>query len=184
MASFTPKLSIIWLKRTRLLCRPWKGFWHRFNRIFRLCWRSNGNIFRKELAVVLSKHTSINDHAIGLEKGKSPSYGPIYSLGPLNLEILKAHLEINFAHGFIYLSNHLLVLQSLLCGNIIEGFSFVLITETLITWPSNQCPFLLITILEWISQAKTICITRFAKCLSLDEDCVRRQIEDGFLNLV
>ena len=49
----------------------------------------------------LPKHTEINDHAIELVDGQQPSYGPIYSLGPVELETLKAYIETNLANGFM-----------------------------------------------------------------------------------
>ena len=46
----------------------------------------------------------MNEHAIKLEEDKQPSFWPIYSLGPVELEILKTYIEINLANGFIRLS--------------------------------------------------------------------------------
>ena len=43
----------------------------------------------------------MNEHAIELEEGKQPLFGPIYSLGPVELEILKTYIETNLANGFI-----------------------------------------------------------------------------------
>ena len=34
----------------------------------------------------LSEHTGINDHAVDLVENKQTLYGPIYSLGPVELE--------------------------------------------------------------------------------------------------
>ena len=49
------------------------------------------NIFSPELAFELPKHTGINDHAIELvDNCQQPPYRPIYSLGPVELETLKA----------------------------------------------------------------------------------------------
>ena len=50
---------------------------------------------------MLPEHTKINIHAIDPEKSKQPLYGPIYSLGPMELEILKTYIEINLANCFI-----------------------------------------------------------------------------------
>ena len=48
----------------------------------------------------LPKNTGINKHAIKLEKDNEPTYGPIYSLRPVELETLKIyikdHLKIRF----------------------------------------------------------------------------------------
>ena len=43
----------------------------------------------------------MNEYAIKLEEGKQPHFGPIYSLGPVELETLKTYIEINLANGFI-----------------------------------------------------------------------------------
>ena len=49
----------------------------------------------------------MNEHAIELEEGKQPPFGPIYSLGPVELETLKTYIETNLANGFIRLSKSL-----------------------------------------------------------------------------
>ena len=59
------------------------------------------NVFFEKLAVVLSEHTEINTHAIKLEEGKQPPYRPIYSLGLVELEILKTYLKTHLKTGFI-----------------------------------------------------------------------------------
>ena len=59
------------------------------------------NVFLEEKALVLSEHTELNDHAINLEDGKQPPYGPIYSLGPIELETLKTYIETHLKTGFI-----------------------------------------------------------------------------------
>ena len=59
------------------------------------------DVFSPDLASKLSEHTGINDHAIELVDGQQPPYGPIYSLGPVELETLKAYIETNLANGFI-----------------------------------------------------------------------------------
>lgn len=43
------------------------------------------DVFSKKSAVILSKHTKINIHAIDLEEDKQSPYGFIYSLGPVEL---------------------------------------------------------------------------------------------------
>ena len=62
------------------------------------------DVFSTENAAELSENTGINEHAIKLEDGKQPSFGPIYSLGLLELETLKTYIETNLANGFIWLS--------------------------------------------------------------------------------
>ncbi len=59
------------------------------------------DVFSSKLAVELPEHTGINDHIIELVDDWQPPYGPIYSLGPMELEILKAYIENNLASGFI-----------------------------------------------------------------------------------
>ena len=50
---------------------------------------------------MLPEYTEINTHAIDLKKSKQPPYGPIYSLGSIELEILKTYIKTNLANGFI-----------------------------------------------------------------------------------
>ncbi len=59
------------------------------------------DVFSLKLAAELPEHTGINDHAIELVDDWQTPYGPICSLGPVNLETLKAYIENNLASGFI-----------------------------------------------------------------------------------
>ena len=59
------------------------------------------DVFSSDLSTELPEHTEINTHAIDLEEGKQPPYGPIYSLGPVELKTLKTYIETNLANGFI-----------------------------------------------------------------------------------
>ena len=59
------------------------------------------DVFLAENAAELPENTGINEHAIKLEEGKQPLFGPIYSLGPVELETLKTYIETNLANGFI-----------------------------------------------------------------------------------
>ena len=60
------------------------------------------DIFSPDLASELPEHTGINDHAIELVDGcQQPPYNPIYSLRPVEMEILKAYIKTNLANGFI-----------------------------------------------------------------------------------
>ena len=43
----------------------------------------------------------MNEHAIEVEESKQLPFGPIYSLGPVELETLKTYFKINLANGFI-----------------------------------------------------------------------------------
>ena len=62
------------------------------------------DVFSEKSANVLPERTGANEHAIELEEGKQPPYGPIYSLGPVEFEILKTYIEINLSNGFIQAS--------------------------------------------------------------------------------
>ena len=62
------------------------------------------NIFSEEKALVLLERIEFNQHAIELEEGKQPTYEPIYSLGPVELETLKTYIETHLKTGFIWLS--------------------------------------------------------------------------------
>ena len=59
------------------------------------------NVFLVKNAVELPKNTKINKHAIKLEEDKQQSFGSIYSLGPIELKILKIYIKINLASSFI-----------------------------------------------------------------------------------
>ena len=59
------------------------------------------DVFSPDSAAELPEHTGINDHPIDLIDDKQPPYGPIYSLGPVELETLKTYIETNLANGFI-----------------------------------------------------------------------------------
>ena len=66
----------------------------------------------------------MNEHAIKLEEGKQPLFGPIYSLGPVKLETLKTYIDINLANGFIWPSSLPPEHLSSSIGNQIEVFAF------------------------------------------------------------
>ena len=59
------------------------------------------NVFLAENAAELSENTGVNEHAIELGESKQPPFKPIYSLGPVELEILKTYIETNLANNFI-----------------------------------------------------------------------------------
>ena len=62
------------------------------------------NVFSAENAAELLETTGMNEHAIKLEEGKQPPFGPIYSLRLVELETLKTYIKTNLANGFIWLS--------------------------------------------------------------------------------
>ena len=57
------------------------------------------DVFSPDLTSELLKHTGINNHAIKLVDDQQLPYRPIYSLGPMELETLKAYIETNLANG-------------------------------------------------------------------------------------
>ena len=59
------------------------------------------DIFSLDLTFKLPKQTRINNHTIELLNSQQPSYRPIYSLGLVELEILKAYIKTNLANKFI-----------------------------------------------------------------------------------
>ena len=59
------------------------------------------NVFLEKSVNVLSEQIRVNDHAIRLEKGKQPSYGPIYNLGSIKLKTFKTYIKTNLANSFI-----------------------------------------------------------------------------------
>ena len=50
----------------------------------------------------LLENTGINKYAIKLEEDKQPLFRFIYSLGPVELEILKTYIKTNLANGFMW----------------------------------------------------------------------------------
>ena len=60
------------------------------------------DVFSEKDALVLPERTNLNKHAIELEGDKQPPYGPIYSLGPVELETLKAYIKTHLKTGFIW----------------------------------------------------------------------------------
>ena len=65
------------------------------------------DVFSKESVEILPEDTGINEHAIKLEDEKQPPYGPIYSLGPVELKTLKTYIKTNLANSFIWPSKSL-----------------------------------------------------------------------------
>ena len=59
------------------------------------------NIFLEEKALVLLEQTEFNQHVIELEESKQPLYGPIYSLGPVELKTLKIYIKTHLKTEFI-----------------------------------------------------------------------------------
>ena len=59
------------------------------------------DVFFPEFASELPEHTEINDHVIKLVDDWQTPYEPIYSLGPVELKILKTYIETNLKNGLI-----------------------------------------------------------------------------------
>ena len=114
------------------------------------------NLFSAENAMELQENIRINKYAIKLEEGKQPPFGPIYSLGPIELETLKTYIEINLANSFIrsfksparalILSNRKLDGNLHLCVNY-WGLNNITI--------KNQYPLPLVgKLLDWLGRAR------------------------------
>ncbi|KAK4689460.1 putative transposase, partial [Tremellales sp. Uapishka_1] len=58
------------------------------------------DVFSKKAADTLPPHRSF-DHRIPLVEGQQPTFGPIYSLSPVESEALRAYLDENLSKGFI-----------------------------------------------------------------------------------
>ena len=61
------------------------------------------NVFSADSATELPEHTRINNYPINLLDNKQLPYGLIYSLEPMELEMLKTYIETNLACDFIKL---------------------------------------------------------------------------------
>ena len=53
----------------------------------------NSDVFSAKNAVKLPENTGINKYAIELEESKQPPFGPIYSLGRVELETLETYIK-------------------------------------------------------------------------------------------
>lgn len=58
-------------------------------------------VFSEKSVVVFLDCLNINIYAINLELDKQSPYKPIYSLGPVELEIFKTYTKANLANRFI-----------------------------------------------------------------------------------
>lgn len=59
------------------------------------------NVFLEEKALMLPEWTKFNQYVIELEEGKQPPYQLIYSLGLVELEILKTYIKTHLKTRFI-----------------------------------------------------------------------------------
>ena len=130
------------------------------------------DVFLEKSANILLAQTGANEHAIKPEEDKQPPYGPIYILGPVELEIPKTYIETNLANGFIWASKALVAALILfvrkpngslyLCVNY-RGLNNLIIKN----W------YLLLLIGEFLDPVRSSKITYAAqlhKCLLLNKD--------------
>ncbi len=68
-------------------------------------YRDLANIFSPSNAYCLPPHRD-DDHAIELELGKTPLFGPLYKISEYQLKKLLEDIDENHASGFIQLLNH------------------------------------------------------------------------------
>ena len=59
------------------------------------------NVFSAKNITKIPENTGINEHIIKLEESKQLLFGLIYSLGLVELKILKTYIKINLVNGFI-----------------------------------------------------------------------------------
>ena len=114
------------------------------------------DVFLEELTNVLPWQTGANEHAIELEKGKQPPYGPIYSLEPVELETFKIYIKTNLANGFIralkLLAGALILFVRKPNGSLCLCVNYHWLNNLTI---KNRYPLPLIgKFLDWLSQAK------------------------------
>ena len=98
----------------------------------------------------------MSDYAIELEKGKLPLFGSIYSLGPVELEVLKTYIKTNLANDFIRLFKSLTRAPILFNRKLDESLclyvNYQIVNNIII---KSRYPLSLIDkLLDWLSQAK------------------------------
>ena len=113
-------------------------------------------VFLEKSANVLSERTRANEHAIELEKGNQPPYGPIYSLRPVELKTLKTYIKTYLANGFIQTLNSLagapILFVRKLNGSLCLCVNYQGLNNLMI---KNQYPLpLIVKSLDRLSQAK------------------------------
>ena len=114
------------------------------------------NVFSAKNSAELPENTGMNEHAIKQEKDKQPLFGPIYSLGPVELETLKIYIETNLANGFIRPFKSLAG-ASILFNQKPDGSLYLCVNyRGLNNIPiKNQYPLSLIReFLDWLSRAR------------------------------
>ncbi len=120
----------------------------------------------------------MNDHAINLVNDWQPLYGSIYSLKPMELEILKAYIENNLASGFIRPSNSPAGVP-ILFDKKPDGSLRLCVDYQDINHQTIKK-----RIIGLARSGSTFYLTRFDQCLLLNEDQRRRWMKDGFQDLL
>jgi hypothetical protein len=64
-------------------------------------YRDLADVFSKAKADQLPPHRGSLDHSIPLEEGAKPSFGPIYNLSELELQVLKEYIDEHLSKGFL-----------------------------------------------------------------------------------
>ena len=59
------------------------------------------NVFSEESVNIFPEQSEVNKHIIKLKQGKQSPYETIYSLRPVELEIIKTYIKTNLVNGFI-----------------------------------------------------------------------------------
>ena len=114
------------------------------------------DVFSAEYTTEFSKNTGINEHAIELEEDKQPPFRSIYSLGLVELEILKIYIKTNLANSFIWPFKSLVRALILFDRKPNESFCLYIdyqgLNNIII---KNQYPLPLIgKLLDWLGRAK------------------------------
>ena len=114
------------------------------------------DVFSAEHAAELPENTGMNEHAIELEEGKQPPFGPIYSLGLVELETLKTYIETNLANGFIRSSKSPAGV-SILFNRKLDGSLYLCVDYRSLNniTIKNQYPLpLIVKLLDWLGWAR------------------------------
>ena len=113
-------------------------------------------MFLEELANVLLKRTGVNEHTIEWEEGKQPPYGPIYSLGPVELKTLKTYIKTNLANSFIRASKSLAGAPILFICKLDGSFCFCVDYQELNNFRIKNWYLLPVIgkFLDWLGRAK------------------------------
>ena len=144
------------------------------------------DVFSPDSTAKLPEYTGINNYPIDLIDDKQPPYGPIYSLGLVELETLKTYIKTNLANGFIRSSKlpagaPILFIRKKdgslrLCVNY-QGLNNLTI--------KNRYPLPLIDeLLDCLSNAKRFTQLNLTNAYHRMRIRESRQVKNGFSNLV